>query len=73
MNSPPHSVPPVFDPELYLAQASAATGVAIPDACRRGVARNLDRIWGFARLLLEMDELAKVEPAPIVDAFEADS
>lgn len=53
-----------FLPAAYIDAASAAVGLPIPDACRAGVAQNLARVHAFARLLLEMEELAEVEPAP---------
>lgn len=59
------NAPPIFDAAAYLEAASLAVALPVPESCKPGVIANLERSWGFAKLLLEMPGLADIEPAPV--------
>lgn len=65
MAAPDRDHPPTFDAAAYLESASRAVALPIPETCKPGVIANLERSWGFAKLLLDMPGLSDIEPAPV--------
>ena len=59
-----------FDPDAFRDAAAAAVGLEIPESCKPGVAKNLERIHGFASLVLAFPELRSVERAARFDPRE---
>ena len=53
------------DLSAYVDEASAYTGVPIPDHCRPGVIANLKTLYGFAQLVMDfpLDEQDQPPPA----------
>lgn len=56
---------PTFDTAAYVDAAAAAIGLPLDPAHRPGVIANIERIAGFAKLVMELPLDEAAEPAPV--------